>query len=229
MFQTRAYYETGPIEDVLKELAGEHVSMLDTACSSPVKFAVCCTRSDKYPPQPFMLRNYNLPTNAPSDSIDGTATFRVWEAVRATTAAPGYFDPMVKDGLHLVDGAMIYNNPIALAMTEAKALWPDKKIGCVVSCGTGARPPQHTEVTMGVILSALVDSATETEKTAKLAKAVLPSDCYFRLQPCGEVFDFPIDETRMERFEEMEKFMVDWLEKNGELFLKIADTLTKSR
>jgi Leucine-rich repeat (LRR) protein/predicted acylesterase/phospholipase RssA len=227
MIQTRSYYDTAPIENVLKEMAGEHVSMLDTAMFSSTKFAVCCTRANIFPPRPYILRNYNHPAGTTCE-LDGTATFRVWESVRATCAAPGYFDPVVKDNLHLVDGAMTYNNPVALAVTEAKAIWPNIPISCVVSCGTGARSSNPIDVTMGSIFSAVVDSATETEKTALMAAAFLPSDIYFRIQPSGEVFDFPIDECRPERFDEMEKFMVDWLEKNGSLFVQIAEALTKS-
>lgn len=228
MLQTRAYYETSPMEQVLKDMAGEHVSLLDTAMYTNTKFAAVCAQVNSFPPQPYILRNYNHPDSPPSKddiTLQGNSTFRVWEAVRATAAAPGYFDPVIKDQLHLVDGAMIYNNPIALAIMEAKALWPDRPIGCLVSCGTGARPSHHIDVTMGSLLSDIVDSATETEKTAMLARAALPSDVYFRLQPRGEVFDFPIDECRPERFDEMEKFMSTWLEENGALFLQIADAL----
>lgn len=228
MLQTRAYYETSPMEEVLKDMAGEHVSLLDTAMYTNTKFAAVCSRVNMFPPQPYILRNYNHPDQEPGDGVvtlDGSATLRVWEAVRATAAAPGYFDPVIKDNLHLVDGAMTYNNPIALAIMEAKALWPNQPIGLLVSCGTGARPPHPIDVTMGSLLSDIVDSATETEKTAMLARAALPSDTYFRIQPRGEVFDFPIDECRPERFDEMEKFMGEWLEQNGSLFLRIAELL----
>ena len=228
MLQTRAYYETSPMEQVLKDMAGEHVSLLDTAMYTTTKFAAVCAQVNAFPPQPYILRNYNHPDSPASKeetALEGNSTFRVWEAVRATAAAPGYFDPVIKDNLHLVDGAMIYNNPIALAIMEAKALWPDRPIGCLVSCGTGARPSHHIDVTMGSLLSDIVDSATETEKTAMLARAALSPDVYFRLQPRGEVFDFPIDECRPERFDDMEKFMSTWLEENGALFLQIAEAL----
>jgi hypothetical protein len=226
MIQTRSYYETGPIESILKEMAGEQVSMLDTAMMSDTKFALVCTRVNLHPPQPYILRNYNHPTETKS-ALDGNSTFRVWEAIRATSAAPGYFDPVIKDDLHLVDGAMLFNNPVALAISEARNLWPESDISCVVSCGTGSRPFKPVEVSMGQLLSAIVDSATETEKTALLASSALPKGSYFRLQPCGEVFDFPIDETRYERFDEMEEFMKKWIEANGSVFAEIVSALTK--
>lgn len=233
MIQTRSYYDTAPIESVLKEMAGESVSMLDTAMFSNTKFAVCCSRINVFPPQPYILRNYNHPLACGNTKpaaiptpLEGNANFRVWQAIRATCAAPGYFDPVVVDDLHLVDGAMLYNNPIALAANEAKSIWPDLPLACIVSCGTGARPSHPTEVTMGSLLSAVVDSATETEKTAFTAASFLPPDSYFRLQPMGEVFDFPIDECRPERFDEMEQFMVNWLQQNQPIFETIAERLT---
>jgi calcium-independent phospholipase A2-gamma len=44
----------------------------------------------------------------------------VREAVRATTAAPTYFYPLVKGGMVHSDGALLANNPTAIAIHEAK-------------------------------------------------------------------------------------------------------------
>lgn len=35
------------------------------------------------------------------------------------------------------DGGCIANNPTAIALHEAKCLWPNKKIDCIVSIGVG--------------------------------------------------------------------------------------------
>lgn len=225
MIQTRSYYESMPIETTLRELTGEHISMLDTASFSNTKFAVVSSRVNVFPPKPYILRNYNHPAQLNVKPLEGSANLKVWESIRATTAAPGYFDPFIKDDLYLVDGAMSYNNPIALAFTEAKSIWPNSPISCILSCGTGARPSNPVDVTMGSLLSAVVDAATETEKTALMASTFLSPDIYFRLQPFGEVFEFPIDECRPERFDEMEKFMTSWIEGNMPLFVKIAEQL----
>ena len=45
---------------------------------------------------------------------------QVREAIRATTAAPTYFYPLVKEGLVHSDGALLANNPTAIAIHEAK-------------------------------------------------------------------------------------------------------------
>lgn len=39
----------------------------------------------------FLFRNYNLPTWAQSH-YDGTCRHKIWQAVRASSAAPGFYE-----------------------------------------------------------------------------------------------------------------------------------------
>jgi calcium-independent phospholipase A2-gamma len=92
----------------------------------------------------------------------------VWEAIRASSAAPSYFDELLRRGDKLIDGGIIANNPTAIAIAEAKALWPDVPIDLVLSAGTGIRPRGPVENTnqpfvVSVAVS-MLESATETEK-----------------------------------------------------------------
>jgi predicted acylesterase/phospholipase RssA len=64
-------------------------------------------------------------------------TCEVWEAGRATGAAPTFLDPMEIDGVKYVDGGLTTNNPTELAITEAERLFPGRQIGCIVSLGCG--------------------------------------------------------------------------------------------
>ncbi len=43
-------------------------------------------------PMPYLFRNYNVESNYP-----GSSNFYVWEATRATSAAPIYFEPFCKE------------------------------------------------------------------------------------------------------------------------------------
>ena len=63
----------------------------------------------------------------------------IWEAARATSAAPIFFKPItLKDsGATFVDGAIRASNPIEYVVNEARSLWPDRLVGCIVSIGTG--------------------------------------------------------------------------------------------
>lgn len=72
----------------------------------------------------------------------------VWEAARATSAAPAYFPPLnLSGGYSFKDaGAFAFNNPTSLVLKEAELIpeFNGRPIGCVVSLGTGltslARP-----------------------------------------------------------------------------------------
>lgn len=69
----------------------------------------------------------------------------IYEAARATTAATTYFKPMAiknDEGKeeHFVDAALGTNNPISILWDEAINLFGNKRrLGCVVSLGTGSR------------------------------------------------------------------------------------------
>jgi hypothetical protein len=62
---------------------------------------------------------------------------RIWEAARATSAAPTFFLPIKINGVAYGDGAMGWNNPTQEALNEAHHIWPNRPIGCLVSLGTG--------------------------------------------------------------------------------------------
>jgi len=76
------------------------------------------------------MRTYNTLTAA---AFRG----RIWEAARATSAAPTFFSPIKIDDTFYGDGGTGYNNPTNEAIAEAHSIWPNRPIGCVVSIGTG--------------------------------------------------------------------------------------------
>lgn len=67
----------------------------------------------------------------------------IWQAARATSAAPSYFKEMYIDnprpGIKYVDGGLGHNNPSEIALDEAEKVWPTSKYFCLVSIGTGHR------------------------------------------------------------------------------------------
>ena len=63
----------------------------------------------------------------------GSSRFKTWEAVRASSAAPGFFDDFRTQGLVFQDGALIANNPSSVGLHEAKHLWPKEELQCLVS------------------------------------------------------------------------------------------------
>jgi Patatin-like phospholipase len=61
----------------------------------------------------------------------------IWEAARATSAAPTFFQPITINGIKYGDGGTGWNNPTAEAIAEAGSIWPNRPIGCLLSLGTG--------------------------------------------------------------------------------------------
>jgi len=63
----------------------------------------------------------------------------IWEAARATAAAPAFFEPIQlhDGGATFVDGGIVANNPVEEALKEANIIWPDIGVGVLLSLGTG--------------------------------------------------------------------------------------------
>ncbi len=62
--------------------------------------------------------------------------FTVFDAARATSAAPTYFSPHQVGDMLLVDGGVIANNPSLFAVSKARHIWPECREFVVVSIGT---------------------------------------------------------------------------------------------
>ncbi|KAJ6129140.1 Patatin-like serine hydrolase [Penicillium capsulatum] len=121
--------------------------MFDTpvTCISSGKVAV--TASEIKAGAPFIFANYNgaAPHRAASAygrlRPDSESEPLVWQVARATAAAPCLFPTMDIPGLGAFqDGGMRrHNNPINLALSEAKHLWPNcPKPDVFISLGTGS-------------------------------------------------------------------------------------------
>lgn len=96
----------------------------------------------------------------------------IWEAVRATSAAPLFFEPITLQASKatFVDGAIRVNNPIDQITSEARSLWPNRSIGCLVSLGTGVKIPQGFNATrsrLHEVLQTLADIATDANNKAR--------------------------------------------------------------
>jgi len=62
---------------------------------------------------------------------------KIWEAARATSAAPTFFKPMmIGREQPFVDGGLGSNNPSHLLLDEANDLFGSRQIGCLLSIGT---------------------------------------------------------------------------------------------
>ncbi|CBZ53376.1 hypothetical protein NCLIV_031630 [Neospora caninum Liverpool] len=80
----------------------------------------------------------------------GSSRILVKDALRATTAAPGFFSGIFWEGQAFSDGALLANNPTAVALAEARGLYgADVPIDLVVSIGTGKFPSSFSSPSRG--------------------------------------------------------------------------------
>lgn len=145
-----------------------------------------------------LLRSY--PGYSSGDYPDIT----IWEAARATSAAPTFFKSlrMGPPGMQeeFIDGGMGCNNPTTLLLQEAARVFgPNRRVACVVSIGTGLKPnnpsnaPQFLQKVIPVdTIKAVVDTATDCEETHSSMERRFSHvpDLYFRFnadQPVGEI------------------------------------------
>jgi patatin-like phospholipase/acyl hydrolase len=108
-------------------------------------FSFVCATPGKTPQigNPFLLRTYEhrgAPNRAEA-STDTLSTVKIWEALRATSAAPSFFDPIRIGTEDYVDGGLGCNNPAVQVYEESRTYWKNEdkfpEIGCLVSLGTG--------------------------------------------------------------------------------------------
>ncbi|KAG6809350.1 hypothetical protein H0H93_015874, partial [Arthromyces matolae] len=131
---------------------------------------------------------------------DPFATCTIWQAARATSAAPVYLPPMKINNTEFIDGGLRFNNPSILLMGEVNAIFGlndagfgiARPIGCLLSIGTGRQPnisispqpdnPAEAAIYAASIAAASVRLATDSETTNNLMMDLFAGkdDVYYR-------------------------------------------------
>jgi patatin-like phospholipase/acyl hydrolase len=118
-------YDHRPLEKILQEYFG--VALPLASCIKPVMVSTY----DLHNRKPRFIKSFH-PEHR---------TLSVWQAARATSAAPTYFEPAdipIESGRAvLADGGVFVNNPAASAYAEALLGWKNEDI-LVISIGTGS-------------------------------------------------------------------------------------------
>ncbi|CAK7221294.1 hypothetical protein SCUCBS95973_004445 [Sporothrix curviconia] len=117
---------------------------------------------------PRLFRTYQVRANA-------SYNCKIWEAGRATSAAPTYFDPIhigdPGEEETFVDGGLGYNNPVQQVLDEATHVFPGRNVQCIISIGTGAaraiRFPDSPKTSPFQLVEALTNMATDSDRTAE--------------------------------------------------------------
>ncbi|XP_021109566.1 calcium-independent phospholipase A2-gamma isoform X4 [Heterocephalus glaber] len=167
MSWSHAFYDSQTWEKILKDRMGSAL-MIETARNPacPKVAAVSTIVNRGITPKAFVFRNYGHFPGINSHYLGG-CQYKMWQAIRASSAAPGYFaEYALGNDLHQ-DGGLLLNNPSALAMHECKCLWPDVPLECIVSLGTGRYESDvkntATYTSLKTKLSNVINSATDTE------------------------------------------------------------------
>ncbi|KAF4612830.1 hypothetical protein G7Y89_g15543 [Cudoniella acicularis] len=104
------------------------------------------------------LRTYNSTSGAEE------LLYTIWEAGRATSAAPLYFPPTEIQGHRYYDGGMQSNNPVLETIEEAYLLYGvDASVHVIVSIGTGKSESHEPTGNLISVLKSLSARATNTE------------------------------------------------------------------
>ncbi|KAL8687035.1 MAG: hypothetical protein Q9224_005271, partial [Gallowayella concinna] len=155
-----ARYKAKPFEKVLQETFSASTQPLFGGqynnWQSSVRTAV--TATSETGDQAVVLTNYNR-----SHEKDDRSEYwferaelpekelTIWEAARATSAAPTYFKSFRSARNHrgYLDGALYHNNPVRVADMERRLIWPeteDSPPDLLLSIGTSCNDAIHNEV-----------------------------------------------------------------------------------
>jgi predicted acylesterase/phospholipase RssA/pimeloyl-ACP methyl ester carboxylesterase len=176
--------------------------------SQPTKFRcfVCAVPSGEHKVE--RIRSYrSIDPNARN-----TSAYKIWEAARATSAAPMYFPRVHIGDRTYFDGGLESNNPVIEVIEEALEEFPGAKIDTIISIGTGESSSPDPHGTLN-ILKHFIHRATNTEAQhqrvlrERIFRDLLPG--YFRLQ--GEAKLGEIDLAGFDKLDEIERLAESYL------------------
>ncbi|EIM91654.1 FabD/lysophospholipase-like protein, partial [Stereum hirsutum FP-91666 SS1] len=108
----------------------------DASSSVSCRTFVCVTVPNALgAPTPTLFRTYE-------PRHERFVNCKIWEAARATSAAPTFFKAVEIDNgfgvrSRYTDGGIGYNNPAGVVLHEASSIFPERNIACMISIGAG--------------------------------------------------------------------------------------------
>ncbi|WOL15142.1 hypothetical protein Cni_G23923 [Canna indica] len=246
-------------ERLLKEMCADEDGdlLIESSVKGIPKVFVVSTLVSVTPAQPYIFRNYQYPVGTPempsaiaeSPALTslgspspgaqiasrrvayiGSCKHRIWEAIRASSAAPYYLDDFSDDVNRWQDGAIVANNPTIFAIREAQLLWPDAHIDCLVSIGCGSVPMKARKggwryLDTGQVLIESACSVDRVEEVLDTLLPMIPEVQYFRFNPVDDRCGMELDETDPAIWLKLEAATEEYIQKNSELFRNVCERL----
>jgi len=171
------FYDGGILEGVIKDIIGRKIGNQDAKLldeENNCKVFVMAVREDApNNREPVFLRSYRN-----KQKLSLLPDCLLWQAGRATSAAPVYFPPIKIGNYTLVDGGLGANNPLGWLWNEVLDVFgSDRRADCFLSIGTGI--PQNKPLgSAGIIQNAeiaksLAAAATNSQLTHILFKTLI--------------------------------------------------------
>ncbi|CAG9862976.1 unnamed protein product [Phyllotreta striolata] len=231
---SHSYYDTALWEKLLKDQWQDQILIHTRKDPRTPKFCAVSAVVNHSRLTAYVFRNYSLPVKVQSQYC-GNYNHYVWEAIRASAAAPTYFEECKIDNMLHQDGGILVNNPTAVAIHEARLLWPRAPIQCVISFGTGRTAPNPMMGIDGYTCSswktkflAILDSATDTEGVHTMLSDLLPTNVYFRFNPyLTEMLN--IAEIHPQKLEQLKRDALMYLRRNEDKFQNAAEALSRKK
>ncbi|KAL4264819.1 hypothetical protein AB1N83_004040 [Pleurotus pulmonarius] len=192
-FAYRASTFESAIKAIVKQYSGDSGNTMIPKSTEPYcKVFVVAGSANDLGKSPEHLRTYK-PMHP--NITDNFINIPIWQAARATSAAPTYLPSINIKGTELVDGGLMYNNPIALLLGEAYHEFGVERLlntRCILTIGTGHPPTLDISTRRGIfhhgkfkyykkVFKTLAEIATDCENTHSRARKVFKEeDIYWR-------------------------------------------------
>ncbi|KAF1913173.1 hypothetical protein BDU57DRAFT_504079 [Ampelomyces quisqualis] len=191
---------TRAVKEVVKQQGLQEDALLKDAPEAQCKVFVCAT--SKQAGGTVCLTSYRTPRG--NNDLLNSAT--IWEACRATSAAPSFFDSITigRFGEEFIDGATGANNPVREVWDQAQIVWGpaplEGRVKCLVSIGTGVpslKPFKNDVLHMGKALLAIATDTEESAERFRRERSLLDStQRYYRFNVLRGLEEIGLQETK---------------------------------
>ncbi|KAL0644166.1 hypothetical protein Bca4012_042456 [Brassica carinata] len=224
-------------ERLLKEMCADEDGdlLIESAVKNVPKVFVVSTLVSVMPAQPFIFRNYQYSVGTPEMSY-AFSDHSGGSTLTSSTASDqaGYYKQSAFMGSYSYrwqDGAIVANNPTIFAIREAQLLWPDTKIDCLVSIGSGSVPTRVRKggwryLDTGQVLIESACSVERVEEALSTLLPMLPEIQYFRFNPVDDRCGMELDETDPAIWLKLEAAIDEYIQSNSQVLKNVCERLT---